>query len=468
MVNMNNNRRTHTLLNLVTDFEALIEKGEVGFFDRKEFLKLIDYYQEEQLVDKAIEVADFALEQYKYINVFYLVKGNLLLKKNSPKLAIYYIEHAEKISPFDSEVRILKAKALAMLGQTSEARTIISELGSVADKKNIVEIGLCESYIYEQEGNYENMYLRLKDVLALFPENEEALEKINYASALSRRYEENIEFHNKLIDVNPYNYLAWYNLGQSYANIGEYEEAIESMEYSFIINKDFESGYLDCADLCVQLNRFEQAKEIYQDYINIFDKDSYVLVNMVSCLLQLDKISEAKKYALDAVKLDPYSDEAFFLLANIYKREGKWESALNAYFKAIDIEDNREEYFDGLAKMYDKLNEPAKAEKYYVMAMELEPSEEEFYIDYTKFLIRNKKFNTALEVIKLSEENVYSLDILYLKIICLLESGKKSRAIALLDIVLEEDFEKHSIIKEMYPQAMEDEVIMGVLNYYKK
>jgi len=465
---MNNNKRTQPLLNLVTDFEALIERGEVGFFDRKEFLTLIDYYQEEQKIDKAIEVVDFALEQYQYLIEFYLVKAKLLLQKNSAKLAIQYIKHAEKISPYESDVRILKAKAMSMLGYTEEARQIISELGTIADKQNIVEIGLCESYIFEYEGDYEKMYLRLKDVLSIAPENEEALEKVNYASTLSRRFEENISFHEKLLDINPYNYLAWYNLGQSYANLGEYEEALDSMEYSFIIKKDFESGYLDCADLCVQIHRFDKAIEIYEEYLAEFDKDPFVLVNLVSCLLELNKTSEAKAYALDAVKLDPYNDEAFYLLADIYKKEENWESALNAYFKAIEIEDNREEYFDGLAKMYDKLNESEKAKKYYHKVMDLEPSEENYYIDFTNFLIKQKKFEEALNIIDQSEQNVYSSDILYLKIVCLMGIKKKSRAIALLEIVLEEDFEKHTLLKELMPETFEDKDIQAMINYYKK
>jgi tetratricopeptide (TPR) repeat protein len=465
---MNNNRRTHTLLNLVTDFEALIERGEVGFFDRREFIDLINYYQEEQLVDKAIEVADFALEQYKYINEFYLVKGKLLLQKNSPKLAIQFIEHAEKISPYDSELRVLKAKALSMLGEIEEAKSILIELGSVAQVHNMIEIGLCESYIFERQGDYENMYLKLKEVLSLSPENEEALEKINYASALSRRFEENIEFHQRLLNINPYNYLAWYNMGQSYANLGEYEDAIDAMEYSILIKTDFESGYLDCADLCLQINRFDQSIEIYKDYLNFFDNDAYVLVNLVSSLLKMGRVDEAKEYALEAIKLDPYSDEAYFLLADIYKREEKWESALNAYFKAIEIEDSREEYFDGLAKMYDKLNEPIKAEQYFDEVMELCPSEEEYYFDFASFLIKQKRYPAALKVIKLSEENVYSVKILYLKIVCLLGVNKRSRALALLDIVLEEDFKEHKIIQDLMPEALEDESIKGILNYYKK
>ena len=341
------------------------------------------------------------------------------MQRNSPRLAIPYIEHAERISPYESEVRILKAKALSMIGETDEARKLIAELGAIGDKKNITEIGLCESYIYEREGDYENMFLKLKDVLSISPENEEALEKINYASALSRKFEESIEFHKKLLESNPYNYLAWFNIGQTYANIGEYEEAIDTMEYSFIIKKDFESGYLDCADLCIQQNKLSQAIDIYKDYLESFDKDAYVLVNIVSCMLELGQNEEAKEYALEAVKFDPYSDEAFFLLAKIYQIEENWEAALNAYFKAIEIEDFREEYFVGLAKMYEKLGEVKKAEKYYNKTMALEPSEEEYYVDFTRFLIKQEKYTAALKVIKLSEQNVYSIDVLYMKIVCL-------------------------------------------------
>ena len=465
---MNNNRRTHTLLNLITDFETLIEKGEVGFFDKEEFYSLIDYYQEEQMIDKALEVVDYALEQYKYITHFYLLKGKLLLIKNSPKLAISYLEHAEKLAPFETEAQILKAKALSMLGNIAEAKALLANIDAGANPKNLVELYLCESYIFEFEKDYELMYQKLKDLLGFMPENEEALEKINYASSLARRYEENIAFHHHLLDLNPYNYLAWYNLGQSYANIGEYDEAIDSLEYSFLIKPDFETGYLDCADLCVQTNRLDQAIDIYLEYLELFDKDSMVLVNLVSCLLQTGKAKDAKKYALNAVKLDPYNDEAFFLLAEVYKKEKKWESALNAYFKAIEIEDGREEYYAGLANMYDKLGEKEKALYYFDQMMELIPTEENYYIEFARFLIQNEQYNKALEVVSLSEENVYSPELLYIKIICLLKVDKKSRAVALLDLVLEDNFEKHEMLFELMPEIIHDETIRGIIEYYKK
>lgn len=465
---MNNNRKTHTLLNLITDFETLIEKGEVGFFDRSEFLSLIHYYQEEQLIEKAIEVVDIALEQFKYNVEFYVAKARLLLAKNSPKLAMPLIEHAEKISPYEVEVQILKAKAFSKLGNTQDARTILGNLGTFTDQSTFVEIGLCESFIFEAEKDFEQMYLRLKEVLKLAPLNEEALEKIHYASVLSRRFEENIDFHQFLLDINPYNYLAWYNLGQSYSNIHEYDEAIDAMEYSFLINEGFESGYLDCADLCVQVNKLEQAVDIYREYLARFDKDPFVLVNLATCLKELNVLGEARKLTLEAIKLDPYNDEAFYLLAEIYQKDSRWENALNAYFKAIELDDTREEYFAGLAKMYEKLNEPEKAIEYFDQVIDLEPSEEVYYLDYIRFLFRQKLYNRVLKVIKISEDNVYSPEIIYFKIASLWKMGKKSRVLSLLDLALEESFEQHRLLIELIPEALSDSSVTEVIKYYKK
>jgi len=465
---MNNNRKTHTLLNLITDFETLIEKGEVGIFERSEFLSLIHYYQEEQLIDKAIEVVDIALEQFKYNVEFYIAKARLLLAKNSPKLSLPLIEHAEKISPYEVDVQILKAKAFSKMGNTIESKAILGNLGTVVDMHILVEIGLCESYIFEAEKDFEQMYLKLKEVLKMAPQNEEALEKINYASMLSRRFEENIDFHQTLLDINPYNYLAWYNLGQSYSNIHEYEEAIDAMEYSFLINEDFESGYLDCADLCVQINKLERAVDIYKDYLNRFDKDPFVLVNLASCLKELGVLPEARKLTLEAIKLDPYNDEAYYLLAEIYQKESRWENALNAYYKAIELDDSREEYYAGLANMYDKLNEPEKALKYFDQVIELEPSEEQYYLDYISFLFRHQLYNRALRIIKISEDNVYSPDIIYYKIASLWKMGKKSRVLSLLDLALEESYDNHQLLHTLIPDAMKDASIVDVIKYYKK
>ena len=75
-------KRDSALINLVSDFESKFDQGEVGYLDEKVYLQLLEYYEDEYLFEKALEVADFAIEQYKYRSEFYIIKSRLLLNSN--------------------------------------------------------------------------------------------------------------------------------------------------------------------------------------------------------------------------------------------------------------------------------------------------------------------------------------------------------------------------------------------------
>lgn len=88
--------------------------------------------------------------------------------------------------------------------------------------------------------------------------------------------------------------MAWYNLGHAYSCLGEYEKAVEALEYSFLINSHFEQGYLDCAELCLQVNMYEKALRCYQEANEMFGPDAELIVYIAECLIKLNRHKEAK------------------------------------------------------------------------------------------------------------------------------------------------------------------------------
>lgn len=82
--------------------------------DEKVYLQLLEYYEDEYLFEKALEVADFAIEQYKYRSEFYIIKSRLLLNSNKINDCLVALEIAESIAPFEREISIIKARALAI------------------------------------------------------------------------------------------------------------------------------------------------------------------------------------------------------------------------------------------------------------------------------------------------------------------------------------------------------------------
>ena len=292
------------------------------------------------------------------------------------------------------------------------------------------------------------------------------MERIWISAELSRRYEDSVALHKQIIDKDPYNYQAWYNLGHGYNCIWEYEKAIDSLEYSFIINPDFESGYLDCADTCLQLKNYEKALEIYIEANHRFGPNNELMVNIAHCYIYMDRISIAKQWLLKAIKLDSYNDEAYFLLGECYAKDNVWYNAINAYYKAIELENRREEYYLGLAKAYLAVEDYNKATINFQLATETGPEETLYWREYICFLIKIGLYDEAFQVLDEAEDHTYGADLLYCRAITHYLVKNKAECLELLEEALCEDYDQHKLIYEIAPELKLDKEINSMLRYF--
>lgn len=455
------------LINLVSEFELMIESNSLGYLDEKDFFQIITYYEKNYLIEKAIEVVDYAIEQYSYRSEFLISKARLLLILEQNEEAVKVLDAAEIISPFENEIQLLRARALTGLGFSKEANEILQGMMQYVGKTDLADIYLAESYIHEKEKNFTKMYDVLKEALSFDPEHPECLERIWISVELSRRYFESIALHQKLVDKQPYNALAWYNLGQSFASIGEYEKAIEAIEYAFIINKDMEVAYIECAELCSLIKNHEKALSIYEEANSYFGPESELLVCIAICQIELNNFLSAKASLFTALSLDPYNEEIYFYLGECYVKEKNWHSAINAYTKALSIEDGREEFHGSIAMTYIQLGRYDKAAEHLTLASSIAPEDPKYWFQHSCLLIKSKKYNEALILLDEAEEESFDPTLLYARAACLNFLGEKKEALKILDEVLLESFELHNALFEIDPQLKFDKEILSIINYYE-
>ena len=458
-------KRNSFLVELVQSFETCLDKKSFMMTEEK-VLDLIYYYDSEGRIDQALEVVDLALVKYKYQVEFYILKAKFLLRKQSIHEAYAIIQNAETLAPFEVEVSILKSIICSSLEKYEEALSILESSKRSCDQDQLIKIYLSEAHIFEHMKDYEKLFYSLQNVLNLDPNNLEALEKMWVSVELSKLYEESITFHRQLIDKNPYSYLAWYNLGQAYSCIGEYKKAIEALEYSYLINSDFEIAYRDCADICIQIQDFKKALDIYYDIITHFGIEGEILVNISECHINLGNFAKAKKILLKAVKLDPYNDEVYFYLGECFSNESKWHYAINAYNRAIEVEDRREEYYKNLGKAYAAVGDWNNAQEHFAKATEIGPEQNDCWLAYAEFLISISRFDLALSVLQESEDHAVGTDLLYCQAVCLYALGRHQKAYEMLAEAMEENFNQSNYIFLLLPMLREDAQIQSMLKYY--
>ncbi|HMP28674.1 MAG TPA: tetratricopeptide repeat protein [Saprospiraceae bacterium] len=462
-------KRDISIINLVADFESQYENGHVEYMSDKTIKELIDFYEAENKLDRAIEVLEVSIEQYPYQSSLMLQKARLLLCENRMEECLQTIYDAENLSPFDRDLMLLKVKAYSLSKKTKKARQILETLQSnIVEGEYAVELLIAESYVHQGDKKYEAMYLCLKKALRIDCSNKEALSRFWDAVDFARKYEDSIYFHKSLIDEQPYNFLAWYNLGLSYSYSHEYEKAIEALEYSFIINPNFESAYIECAEICLQQQDYIKALDIYNEMIAKFGQDSDILVSIASVLISLGKVDQAKVKLHKALKLDPYNEEAYFLLGKCFASNGVWYNAINAFYKAIDLDNNREEYYLELAKAYAKVEDYNKATLNFHKAATLASEDVYYWKEYVCFIIKLGLYDEALELLDEAEDFTYGAELLYCRAITYFFKKKKKAGLEALAEALEEDFEKYSIIYSLAPELEIDSEINAMIKYYEK
>jgi tetratricopeptide (TPR) repeat protein len=458
-------KQDQTLHKLITDFEYL---GNISpqLRTEKSYVKLIQYYEKHRVFEKAIEVSEIAIHHFPYRVDLYLLKAKSLLSLNKPNDVLEILFTAHQIAPYETEIQLIKAKAFCLIDKAEEALKIIDEIKYFSHKTERLEILLVEAFIQGSMKDYDKMFFTLQEALRLNPNNVEALEQIWVSVEISKRFEESIKLHKELIDQNPYSSLAWYNLGHAYSCMGEYKEAIEALEYSYLINPKFEQGYLDAGELFMQLHDYSKALQCFLDVNEIFGIDPDVTVYIAECFLKLERHQEAKYHLHRAIDIEPYNEELYYYLGECYAREENWGKALRFYVESIDLDDYREEFHVAIAKAYEKLCQFKKAETHYRKAATCGCELSYYWAKYISFLLQNRMIEKAEKVIPRAEKKSFGADILFTKAAYQFIMKDTENAMETLREALEEDHSQFYFLKEILPGILLDKNIAAMVKYY--
>lgn len=462
----NPNTNNHFITQLVTNFEAMSRSGDLSFLHEKDFFELIQYYEDEFNFDKALEVTDLAVERFGFIAELYIKKAQILMSLKNTSEAYEALDQAAVLSPVENEIMLLKANCLIMDRAYDEAFKILHEVMMSGSLSEMIKASLLKASAHEMLKDYNAMFSDIRFVLDRQPGNEPAMEKLWSYMESNRSYHQGITYLHTLLNEDPYAYLAWYNLGQAYACIGEYENAILAYEYSFIIQPGFELGYKDCADLAMQMCRYKFALQVYVEALENIGPDAELFANIGECYIQLKQYRQARLNLRKANRLDPYNDEVNYNLGLCFAAEQKWDIAIQHYYKALKIEDSREEYFAAVAEAFYKLGDPDKANYYFTKATDLGGDIPEIWLSHAKFLFEINEYDKSMEVLEAADDCTYSADLLYAGAACLLALDRREEAIDRLKEALVEDFESHRSLFQFNSELREDQEIISLVHYF--
>jgi len=454
------------ILQLVRQFEEMIQSGIDIYLDENSLQRLMDYYVDEREYVNAGKVACEAIRHFPYNLHFRIQQVEIYFQLRELDNALNSVQSALLIAPFDFEVKLLKVRILINQKEIDEALGLLETLKEGADNEEYSHIYFLEGLIHEILEDYDEMFESLRFSLLCNPLNEESLRKIWVAAEMINAFDESIELHNKIINEQPYSFLAWYNLGQAYSCVGDYDKALNAYEYAYLIEPEFEIGYQDRADLLFELGRYQEALDCYNEWYDLVGPDADLMVQIAHCYLKLGDYDKARRIFKKAKRLDPYNDEVYYLIGRCHYKKEEYVSAIHQYQKALRLESLREEYYAAMGSAYCRLGEFAKSHYYYKKAEEVGPEQTYIWKKHGLFLYSIGEHAEALKVLDEGIENTMDTELMYCKAALLVKSNRIEEAIFTLEEALIEKYDGQETFHQIMNGVDLDQNIKSLFRFF--
>ncbi len=460
----NDNDDQINVTELVAQYEQSVRSERTPFFDQDDYEAIIEYYEDKGNYENALEVTEKSLLQYPYSSILLLKKAQIYFEIKQLDISLDVLEKAEIYDSSELGIYLLRAEIFAFQSRYKEAIEILENLFETADVEDYSDIYLQLCDVYEDCEKYFEVYDCLVKCLQVDPNNEEALNRFNYCIEITDKYEESIPFHKSLIDINPYNQFAWYNLACSYRGINQYAKAVNAFEYVLAINEDADFVYQDIAELHFKNEEYKKSLSVIKEMLDTFEADDEIYFLQGKCHEALGDMKMARYCYRKAVHDNPSLSDAYFRIGETYKREGLWEQAYKSFQKANELEKEQYEFCLAMAEAAMEIGEIDVATDACETAIDIFMNRHEAYFVLGKIMALNNDTITAEQIISKGLEVCKStIELQYaLCAIAFMENRIKEGELLLRNL-LDLNFSKHKVIFDFYADLSESIIINNIL-----
>lgn len=454
---------------LIERYEAMVGSDSLAFFEEEEFEWIIEYYETRNELHKALEAAHYGEKQYPFSELFILKQAELYFEQRELGRALELLDKAEVLDAADIEIYLLRAEILTYQARYKEAIHTLRSVEDMAEGEDKEELYLSIAEVYESWEKFEKVFQSLKQVLVLNPANEEALNRIWFCVDMTEKYGESVALHKALIDQDPYSFLAWYNLGQAYMGLEQYDKAAEAFEYVTLINEDYDMAYRDWGEALIRRNEPQKALDVFESALRLAEPYEEIYFGMGVCYEKLGKFSKARYYFRKALHLDPYYDEAMYRIAESFKREGKIPDAMQAYKKALKIDEQNVAYLKGFAEMNYLSGNIDEAVVNYRKVIVMQPEVEDHWLTLARYEYDMGVWQQAAATCEEGMIHLPESDNLRMHYAAFaLAAGHRNEGLIALGDVLERRPEWFNKVFEIHPDLLEDDQVIEAVDQFRQ
>lgn len=193
------------------------------------------------------------------------------------------------------------------------------------------------------------------------------------------------------------NYLS---TGQYYERLGKYPEALKIYHLGIAHESpELKPDLFDCtASLHHQLKQYAQAKEDYQQAIQLAPKAPNAYVGLMRLLTDQHRFKEAVRVADQMAQHSELQYEAYCSLGQLLLEQGQYRDAEQAYQRAIDVDPQHPDAYLELANTYQQHQDFEQAEQLYRQVITNQPQVADAYVRLGQLMTDQGRVEEAIAV----------------------------------------------------------------------
>ena len=457
------------LRELLLQYDNLKSGLSHTLIEEDSFEIIIDYFDERDELAKALEAAEFAIEQYAYSANLILKKCDLLIASKKYREALYFLQQVESLGSNDINLYILQTDAYLALDKQSKAAAVLEKALDYFDGEEKIELLFELADVYDDYENFDKVFDCLKIILSIDPNNEEALYKICFWTDFTGRNEEGIKIHQEIIEEHPFNELAWFNLAAAYQGIKLYEKAIDAYQYAVAIDEKFDYALRNMGDAYLRLRKYKEAIEVLQSVLELTRPEDVIYEAIGHCFDKLQNYAQARFNYRKAVHLNAEDTQLYYKIACTYMNEDNWENAIKNLQIAMRVHRTQPEYNLAMGQCLMEQKKVAEAAPFFRNVIKSRPKNSNGWIELLKCMYAAECYEEGLDYIdKALEINNTKYIFIFYKSAFLLASGKSKEAIIQLENGMHKNPKLVKKLIDLNPSILQNQLIVDTIARFKR
>lgn len=278
-----------------------------------------------------------------------------------------------------------------------------------------------------------------------------------------------VTIHTQLTDDDPYNALAWFNLGAAYQGLKMYEKCIDAYEYCVAIDEKFEFAYRNMADAYMRLKWYEKALDVLEKHIEIAKPEDVIFEAMGYCWEKRKDYTRARQFYRQASQLSPQDDGIFFKIGETYAREKQWEKAVKSFSVALHLDKDNAAYCMAIGNCLMEMDVKSEALVCYLNAVRLKPGNKSTWVALVKGLYLTGYYDEAITQLAVAREHCGDRgDFYYFHAAALFELGKAKEALLQLEKGIKLAPKRVKMFTELNPEFLMRTAVAELIGKHKK